>query len=201
MTWMLTSSGQAVDLRFMASETIKIEDIAHHLARIDRYTGACRRPYSVAEHSLLVTELLDRRFPHLSSPSILLAALMHDAHEAYTNDLSSPMKQLIGEAWAREERRIQSAVLKRFHLITAWAAAHELVRWADLTALATERRALLPPDGPAWAVETTHQAEDVDFDARATFTWEDWRQAFLDRFAELQFDRESQAEQLGAPSP
>src|ERR1700754_1012877 len=47
MTWMLTATGVAFDLRFIKADAIDIADIAHHLAQINRYTGACRRPYSV----------------------------------------------------------------------------------------------------------------------------------------------------------
>lgn len=50
----------------------------------------------------------------IRSPSVLLGALMHDAHEAYTADLSSPMKQVLGDAWADTEHRIQHSVQRRF---------------------------------------------------------------------------------------
>ena len=75
MTWMLTATGATVDLRWMAAEDISILDIAHHLAQINRYTGACSRPYSVAEHSLLVCEIMERELG-VSSPHALLAGLM-----------------------------------------------------------------------------------------------------------------------------
>lgn len=192
MTWLLTATGHSVDLRCIGVDDVRIEDIAHHLAQTNRYTGACKRPYSVAEHSLLVAELIERR-QAIPSPSVLMAGLMHDAHEAYTQDLSAPMKQVIGAAWQNEERRIQRAVLKAFGLITPWAAARELIHWADMTALSTERVALLPPTGPEWPCVISFPPVDwVDFDSRAAFTWEDWRQAFLDRFAELQHARELQ---------
>ena len=189
MTWMLTATGATVDLRWMRGEDISLLDIAHHLAQINRYTGAASRPYSVAEHSVLVVELLERA--GYSNPSVLQAALMHDAHEAYTTDLSTPMKQVLGDAWSREEARIQYAVMRRFHLATTFGAWRGVIHSADMTALATERAALLPPGGPVWPVMATHPpAEWVDFASRAQFTWLDWRQAFLDRFAELQFARD-----------
>ena len=144
MTWMITATGATVDLRFVAHDTISLLDIAHHLAQINRFTGACIRPYSVAEHSLLVCDILERE-GCVTDPSILQAALMHDAHEAYVSDLSSPLKQLLGEAWAIEELRVQSAVLRRFGLITSYSAARDAITWADLTALVTEKRDLLPP--------------------------------------------------------
>jgi len=194
MTWMLTSTGQAVDLRFIGAPDISVLDIAHHLSQINRYTGAARRPYSVAEHSLLVCEILQSECG-VRNPRVLLAALMHDAHEAYTSDLSTPMKQVVGEAWRREEARAEYAVQERFGLVSVVAQHRDVLRWADLTALSTERAALMPKAGPAWPATTSHPPIDWwDFDARAKFTWTDWRQAFLDRFAELNYERRLERE-------
>lgn len=195
MTWMLTATGATVDLRWLRGDDISLLDIAHHLAQINRYTGAASRPYSVAEHSVLVVELLERQ--GYTSPALLQAALMHDAHEAYTNDLSQPMKQVLGDEWAREESRIQHAVMRRFNLLTAFTAWSGVIHHADMTALTTERAALMPPAGPAWPVMATHPpATWVDFEQRGRFTWLDWRQAFLDRFAELQFARDGMREAM-----
>jgi hypothetical protein len=189
MTWMLTATGAQVDLRFIAAESISVLDIAHHLAQINRYCGACSRPYSVAEHSLLVCEILERE-AGITDPSILQAALMHDAHEAYTQDLSTPMKQLVGEAWHREEERVQHAVLKRFKLLAAYAAARERITRADLVALVTERRALLPAGDAMWPAEFTYRpAPWAELASRSAFTWQDWRDCFIERFGELQYAR------------
>ena len=189
MTWMLTSTGQTVDLRFIGPECVSVLDIAHHLSQLNRYTGAAKRPYSVAEHSLLVCEILERERGEWD-PDVLMAALMHDAHEAYTADLSTPMKQVVGEAWRREEARAEHAVQERFGLVSVVSRRRDVLRWADLTALSTERAALMPKAGPAWPTTTSHPPIDWwDFDARAKFTWTDWRQAFLDRFAELNYAR------------
>lgn len=192
MTWLLTATGAVVDLRFIAADSISLLDIAHHLAQLNRYTGACRRPYSVAEHSLLVVELLESR--GYTSPALLQAALMHDAHEAYTSDVSSPMKQVLGDAWHAVDQRAQHAVLARFRCLAASAAHADLIKWADLTALSTERLFLLPDAGPRWPASDSHPAVGwVRWKDRAELSWLDWRQAFLDKFAELQFARGLQA--------
>jgi uncharacterized protein len=187
MTWMLTSRGQQVDLRCIAADTLRIDDVAHHLALVNRWAGATCRPYSVAEHSLLVVEILERDHG-ISSPGVLMAALMHDAHEAYCGDLSTPMKQIIGERWHDEEARIQRAIQRRFDIGVASAAWASTIKLADLQALATEWRdligmpQLMPPSLPApvaW----------IDLRTRAGMTWEDWRQAFTDRFTDLAYAR------------
>jgi len=191
MTWMLTATGVAFDLRFIKADAIDIADIAHHLAQINRYTGACRRPYSVAEHSLLVCEIVDYTLIR-ADPAVLLAALMHDAHEAYTQDLSAPFKEIVGPAWRVEEDRVQRAVLGRFGLLDASSSAAKLIHWADQTALVTERKQLLPPTGPTWAAEAEHvPIAWRDLSHSDAFTWLDWRQAFLDKFAELTFALEN----------
>lgn len=192
MTWLLTATGATVDLRLVAPEQISLLDIAHHLAQINRYTGACSRPYSVAEHSLLVCEIAERELG-ISSPAALLAALMHDAHEAYTTDLASPMKQVIGEAWATVEARIAWSVRRRFRLLVASQSAAADIKWADLAALSTERAQLLPNSGPEWPVTASHPPLGwVRLDDRAGMTWADWRQAFIDRFDELNYARSQQ---------
>jgi uncharacterized protein len=187
MTWMLTANGTAFNLALIDPASITLPDVAHHLSTINRYTGAASRPISVAEHSLLVLEIL--KIFGVTDPSVLLAGLLHDAHEAYTNDLSSPMKQLIGDAWNFHEARIQRDVLRRFKVLTAFASAHDLIRRADLTALMTERKYLLPPTGPAWFCQSTHPPIVWDFASSAALTWTDWRQAFIDAVEALQFAR------------
>jgi uncharacterized protein len=98
-TFMLTASGTEYALvgsRSIIANPPRIEDIAHHLAQINRFTGACFRPYSVAEHSLLVERIGASRG---ASPGLRMALLMHDAHEAYTTDLASPAKRAVGLGW------------------------------------------------------------------------------------------------------
>lgn len=193
MTWMLTAHGTSFDLEHIALDAISIDEIAHHLAQINRFTGACSRPYSVAEHSLLVCDIMEREHG-AHSPSLLMAGLLHDAHEAYTSDLSSPMKQVIGPAWAIAERRVQRAVQQRFNILVASTAQWPQIHRADMTALLCERRDLLPQGGPSWPAEAQHRPLDwVNLRARDAFTWQDWRQAFLDKFHELRFARELKA--------
>ena len=194
MTWMLTATGAAVDLHWMPPEDISILDIAHHLAQINRFNGACARPYSVAEHSLLVCEIMERELA-VRSPHALLAGLLHDAHEAYTQDLSSPMKAVLGEGWALTEERIAHRVRARFGVASAHAGAAADIRRADLTALSTERAALLPQAGPTWPCMTSHPPVAwAGLNDRAGMDWLDWRQAFLDRFGELTYARGLQLE-------
>lgn len=82
-----TFTGRYVNPLALTSEDVCIEDIAHHLSGINRFTGATPIPYNVAQHSVLVARYFD-----YSSPRLQLAALLHDASEAYLNDIASPVK-------------------------------------------------------------------------------------------------------------
>lgn len=201
MSWMLTATGAALDLHYVGRNEISLLDIAHHLAQTNRYNGACSRPYSVAEHSLLTCEIVERQLG-VRDPAVLQAALMHDAHEAYTGDMTQSVKlalrKVAGDAWDRFEERLQRHVLHRFDLLTQYISAEQSIHWADMTALATERVQLMPAGGPAWEVLATHDPVDwADLKAHGRFTWQDWRQAFLDRFADLDFARQLKAGAIG----
>jgi uncharacterized protein len=118
---------------------IQIEDIAHALANQGRFTGHTRFRYSVAEHSVRVSELLARR--RCSRP-VQLWGLMHDASEAYLVDLPTPLKSdpTIGDGYRRVEVALMEAVCQRFGLPSEEPAA---VRLADADILATEVRDLM----------------------------------------------------------
>lgn len=81
--------GQPLYLLDPRPEDIDPLDIAHSLALQCRYGGHCPRFLSVAEHSLLVAEVVAREHPELA-----LAALLHDAGEL-VGDFPSPLKKLL----------------------------------------------------------------------------------------------------------
>jgi len=117
-------------------------------------------------------------------PHALLAGLLHDAHEVYVGDVSTPLKQVLGEAWARVERRIECQVRERFGVLRASVQWADQIKAADLIALATERRDLMPPGGPDWAILAgVDPAHWVSLHSRAGLAWDDWRTAWLDAFA------------------
>ena len=103
MTWLLTATGREHHLGACSAlrpgNTPQIEEIAHALAQINRYTGHAARPYSVAEHSLLVCDLVQAAGFDCHAQ---MAALLHDAHEAFCGDAATPVKQVLGVAWMAE---------------------------------------------------------------------------------------------------
>jgi uncharacterized protein len=143
MTWITTYAGR--DHSLLPGDTLQpgeltYKEVAHSLAHINRYSGHTSRPYSVAEHSLLCASIANAKG---ASPAHQLCVLMHDAHECITGDVTSPVKQMIGPTWHTFETDIQQQVLNSFGLYAHFMQCMELVKWCDLTALASERAALL----------------------------------------------------------
>lgn len=117
--YMITASGQRVDLPEPLPTQIKVEDIAVHLSRINRFVGAAA-PYSVAQHSVAVACMavavasLGGGSP---SPSPLIReGLMHDAPEYLTGDIPSPVKAYFRVAYNKVAQPIDRAIRLRFDL-------------------------------------------------------------------------------------
>lgn len=140
MTWINTLSGQHFSFTDTDPSSIDIEDIAAALSNICRFTGHLQDFYSVAQHSVHVS--------YLVPPEYALEALLHDAAEAYCNDISTPLKALIPEYRAIEDR-VDSVIRRKFGLPSAMSSP---VKYADLIMLATERRDFDMDDGTPWPV-------------------------------------------------
>src|SRR5205085_1920126 len=85
---------------------VDIRDIAHGLARINRFNGRIKYDhYSVAQHSVLVSRLLP--------PPYKLFGLLHDAGEAYLGDLITPVKRLFREFYDAVEDRVMRSVARK----------------------------------------------------------------------------------------
>jgi len=133
-----TFSGIAFDLLNPKPEMILIEDIVHSLSLINRFNGAARFPYSVAQHSLYVAGLLP--------PELKLHGLLHDAPEAYVGDMVSPLKKIMTE-YKEVEAGIAGVVAEVFGLSRP---APPEVKKADLAVLSAERKQVLLPSYGPW---------------------------------------------------
>ena len=128
---METYTGKYVNPLNLNYDDIDIMDIAHHLSLLCRFNGACNEFYSVAQHSVYVASLVPEKDK--------LAAMLHDAHEAYFGDIIRPLKIAIPEL-AKIEKRIAARILAKFECFGAdWVAIKE----ADTIMLATEFRDLM----------------------------------------------------------
>lgn len=136
--WIQTFTGRAVHLLDPSPADVAIEDIAHSLSHICRYTGHVEMFYSVGEHSLWAS--------FLAPPQHRLAALLHDATEAYVNDLSKPLKNLLPQ-YEEIERLHWIAVANKFEL------SHELpaeVKRIDKELLMAEHHVLMKKAPAPW---------------------------------------------------
>ncbi len=102
-----TWSGRMVDPLRLRPRDVEVIDIATALANTCRFKGQCRAFYSVAEHSVRVSEMVPAPFK--------LAALVHDAQEAYLCDVPSPTKIEL-DWWQAVEDRAWRAIAARFGL-------------------------------------------------------------------------------------
>lgn len=104
---MQTASGRQFWPLDPRPEDVSIEDIAHALSLMCRFNGHCQHFYSVAEHSILVSE-------NVPSEDALWA-LLHDASEAYIADIVRPAKRFI-DGYKQMEANIMAAVCGAFDL-------------------------------------------------------------------------------------
>lgn len=190
MSWLVTSSGHEIDLTAGPFESLGAYDIAWSLSQRNRFNGWARRPYSVAEHSLLVCEIVDQVMG--LDVHAQFAALMHDAHECLTGDMTTPAKKIIGRPW-QEFEDWRAMCLRRAHGITvAFVVNGEAVHMADLIALATEKRDLMHESPRPWPQLSGIEPLDwVDLYSpeRIAMSWEDWRDRWLDKYHELEYAR------------
>lgn len=140
MTWLLTASGRRFDPVDPQPDMIDLVDIANGLSNECRFAGQCRFFYSVAQHSVLVSQAVP--------PDLAWEALLHDAAEAYIKDIPAPIKRLLPDYRALEHK-IDAAIRVRFGLP---AIQNPAVKHADLVLLATERRDLMPPGSDQWQI-------------------------------------------------
>ncbi len=115
--WQRMLSGRRLDLLDPSPMDIEIEDIAHGLARVARWNGQTLgdHPFSVAQHSVVVEEILAHISPGVEA-RWRLAALLHDAPEYVIGDMISPFKAALGLDYRLFEERLESAIHIRFGL-------------------------------------------------------------------------------------
>lgn len=148
-------------------EEVCILDIAQALSNLCRYSGQSADFFSVAEHSVLVSRIVPKDFA--------LEGLLHDAAEAYCNDLSVPLKEGLpdyNKVLAMNERIVRL----RFHLPQVES---ECVTEADLEIRVSELDQLFPFHDDCRAPKGTKLTiirKLTPFDAKLEF---------LSRFAEL----------------
>ena len=181
--YLQTVSGRWVNPFDPDPEQLDIGDIARALANQCRFGGHCWVFYSVAQHSVIVSELVEQRGGDAED---VFAALMHDASEAYLGDMPHPLKHRspLGAAFKEAEDHLEQAIAERFAIRTD---VPEIKR-ADRALLATERRAF---SDEKWHWPELEGVEPLDLQLTA-WSPDDAERAFAERYAELDARRQSE---------
>lgn len=172
---MVTASGQEINLFDPDPNKISIQDIAGSLSKICRFGGNVNHFYSVAQHSCLVA--------WLAGPKLSMAALMHDAAEAYCGDVIRPLKLMLGYKYSEIEEKMLRAIFTRFTI--DYDLLHH-VKAYDNYALELEEQALF---NHSQLFKKTIAFQSSCYTSSKSLTW-NWdhhyaKKAFLETFHEI----------------
>lgn len=130
-------------------EDVRLFDIAHALSMKCRYTGHCHQFFSVAQHSVMVSQMLEVMNATVEEQYI---GLMHDAQEAYLPDVASPIKGHIPGY-----REIEKGVEKVIAEVFGFEFPHpKVIKIADAESFKHEYKLIMSPlewwkgDGPKY---------------------------------------------------
>lgn len=171
-----TFTGLSIDPFNVDPALICIEDIAHHLANMCRFTGACKTFYSVAQHCYNVS-LLCRR-------DHALEGLLHDGNEYLTGDIATPTKRRPEMKPIRDaEDSLDAKIRYKYHLPSE--ISHD-VHVTDKKMGATEARDLFSDFRPTDGVYLKY----VAFEDFIVVPWESIaaERMFLERYYQLMED-------------
>lgn len=171
-------SGAVFNYNKPEESEVTIDDIASALSNVCRYAGHLPRFYSVAQHLVNTSRIVE--------PQFAFTALMHDTAEAFTNDLPTPLKWAL-PVFKELEVKIEAAMGKRFGFEFPYPDA---VKLADTQMLLLEKN-YVKEDKNEWEyyrdVKFEHLRDIVDLDS-----WQPRRakREFLERYEELRNDKE-----------
>lgn len=154
---------------------VNILDIGHSLSHQCRFGGHCKEFYSVAQHSLLVAEILKDRG---ANTLIQLFGLLHDATETYMIDLPSPMKKHMPE-YKKAENVLHDVIWEYLELPIPTKEQWEIVKEVDVLLLQFEAKNLL-----SFAYWADHSVELPNVDIKEELPSE-VKKRFISRYESL----------------
>ncbi|AMV24559.1 hypothetical protein VT84_09200 [Gemmata sp. SH-PL17] len=153
--WVQTFTGRKFWPLDPRPEDVDVRDIAHALSLLCRFTGHSRTFYSVAQHSVLASQIVP--------PESALAALLHDAAEAYMGDIARPWKRFLsitfrdadGDTFSSTLKGAEDRLLDVLVVALGGPPASNEAAWgpvakADEILLVTEARDLMSPLTDGW---------------------------------------------------
>jgi hypothetical protein len=126
---------------YIARPEFDIDDIAEALSKQCRFTGHTSSFYSVAEHCVLVMDLMAEL--NQGDP---FEGLMHDASEAYLSDIAAPWKVLLPD-YKKLELSIEKPLRATYGLPETITPE---CKFADWLALFIEADRLIPSRARDW---------------------------------------------------
>lgn len=146
--------GGQIDFLNPVPSDIDFGFIAARLSSMRRFTGHARA-LVVSAHSWMVAEAM-RVDGH--PPALQLVGLLHDAHEAFTGDFSSPLRRALSQLAGKDvvtaiQHRIDGAIFESAGVPTVVildAQTELTVRRYDLRARVNELRDYMGEDPAAW---------------------------------------------------
>lgn len=104
--------GENLDIFSAATflDEARVTDVLRALPMINRYTGQTLHPYSVAQHSMVLTSWACRE-AKIVEPHLLMAILLHDAAEAFIGDIIRPVKRMV----KGDIRELEANILTRLY--------------------------------------------------------------------------------------
>lgn len=134
--WIQTFTGKQFYPHEPTADMICIEDIAHGLSNVCRYTGQCPTFYSVGHHSLIVANIIYKR---TNDVKLTLEALLHDASEAYLCDIPKPLKILLPD-YQKIEDNVSKVIYDKYNIKYP---LNPSIKVADIEILAKEHEDLI----------------------------------------------------------
>ena len=139
--WIQLHDGQVFDYDELSAEALTIDNIANALSKLCRFAGHVTRFYSVAEHSVYVSEHVPKK--------MRLAALLHDASESVLVDVPRPLKRMLPK-YLDIEAKVMGLIANKYGF--PWPMAHE-IKVADIRMCLTESRLLTPSKAEGWGLK------------------------------------------------
>lgn len=145
--WIQTFTGRRFYPLAPSPDDVCLEDIAHALAMICRWGGHVRHHFSVGQHSINVSLMVE----HLGGDRHdCVYGLFHDGQEAYVGDMVRPLKMSAEmEVYRRTEDLVERAVFEYFGVRPS-LDFDGMVKEIDRRMCVTEGRILLPNRENIW---------------------------------------------------
>lgn len=138
-------------------EEINIFDIAHALSQTCRFGGHCSKFYSVAQHSILAAEEACKMGCDIT---LQIAALFHDASEAYLCDIPRPIKPSLSN-YKQIEENLMQCIFKYFNINVSYE--DPIIKEIDNNLVCSEAKYLIKSKGKEWNIPFTKHIEINEF--------------------------------------